>query len=249
MKGAIALLGIGQTLDTLKATDTSSDPDFSSLGSYLKVNPLDKITLDTLKTEFAPCEDEMPISATVRDGTRINISRKKLLPMLVAEIQRLASLGVRLVLLDCTGDFSELQSIEENIGLVLPGMSLRLAVQTWTRSGHGHLSEDYKITIIVPVREQVDAMRSRWAERCATGVEIQISIISPLAELQRYAVVGDEISSHSSRLVIMDCMGYCFAQASAIEKASAGYCKVFLAKAVAIDTIQDLRACMGRAAP
>lgn len=243
MTTEVALLGIGQSLASLRAHGCVTDSDFSSLGTCLLSNPLDKFTFNDLTTKFAPSEDDvMPISATIQDGSRINVSRDKLVPLLVAEISRLADEGIRIVLLDCTGSFEELYTIARDITVILPGLCLLNAVRYWLRREPANPLGEKAITVLVPVDEQIHAIRSRWTERHFKGNEVEIHVISPIAELQRFVDIGRLIRSRGSSLIIMDCMGYSFIQARMIEMQLAGTCELFLAKEVAINTIQHLLA-------
>lgn len=238
MKAKVALLGIGQTSSSPPGETGVSDPDYSLLGQHVTCNPLDKFTAHELTSEFVPQEDEdMPINATIQNGSRINISRRKLVPLLQTEIRRLAREGVLLLLIDCTSDFDELQSHSSNTRIIFPGQTLHHATRLWISKTLNSI--DPTIAILVPVVEQEDAIRKRWNKRHLTRHEILVLAINPNAETEEFVRIAQLIKSFGTSLLIMDCMGYSLAQARTLEL-HAQSCKVFSARAVALDTIQSL---------
>lgn len=237
----IAMLSIGQSLH-----DSPTDSDYQSLQSDLMFcYPLDSYSKHELVNKLGPGTGDFSISAPTSDGARVTVSKEKLLPIFNSAIEELEKAGVQAIVIDCTGDFSQL--CLQTARLILPGKLLSYRVVSQI-GYHGLPTKQQAdstgfVLTLVPIPEQSASLASRWKSHLP-GSRIKVSIISPLAPLSDFSQLGSRTAEDGKCTgIVMDCFGYSLIQREAVVQGLRGagcQADVFSAKKVTLDEMENV---------
>lgn len=233
----IAVLSIGQSNPS-----EPIDSDFASLLPYVSFyHPLDAYSYskEELAESFRPMPGEFAVSAVVSDGSRVTISKEKLTSVLDSAIKTLEKDGAKTIVVDCTGDFSDLNTQSAN--LVLPGTLLKRHVLQ-------DIQSDDKVAILVPIDEQLPPLTERWRTLLPDSCQVSAYTLSPVLSPLVFRELGRKLAKDGNTLIIMDCFGYSLPQAAEIRQGLEGHksaeterqkkARVYLAKGVTIEALR-----------
>ena len=153
---------------------------------------LDDLTPEQI-ARLAPRPGEYILHTRLRDGTSVTVARERLLPLLQAQLDRLAAEGANPIILLCTGEFPTLTC---PVVLIEPDR-LVLGVVSGLRP--------QRLGVLLPLPNQIDEVREKWA---AVGSELTFAAASPYADLSAVAAAAEELGRYPPDLIVMDCIGY-----------------------------------------
>lgn len=202
MSGLLALVTIGQAprVDVL--------PDLLPVlvgRRYAEYGALDHATEDELRA-IAPVGDEVPLVSRMRDGSRVSMAHRRVLPLIAAAVERAAADGAEAALLMCTGHF-------EPFAASIPVYAAEpLAQQAIVESVTG-------FGVMNPVPEQVEESRGRWEAR--VGGRVPVAAADPYTATDaQLADAGRELVAHGATSIVLDCFGYSAAMARTVHAAT-----------------------------
>jgi protein AroM len=142
---------------------------------------------------MAEAGGEYPLFTILRDGTTREISMYRLVPLLEAQVRRVAEEGATVAALMCAGNFPDLAS---PIPLLYPGRILPAVARGVCRGD--------RIGIVLPNAGQVESAKAHWRKR---GFAVKTAVASPKdpAALTRAA---KELDDSDLELIVLDCMGF-----------------------------------------
>lgn len=167
------------------------------LGS--KFDIVEKGALDSYEYKYIadnlyPSQGDTILVSRMRDGRQVKLSEEKILPLLQECIAELESMGCQAILMLCTGKFPE---FEHNVMLIYPQKILQSIVN--------NLSDGNKIGVIIPHKDQEEAIRCWWKQ---SGVNIEVEAASPYEEGDDILSAAEAFKNKTVSLIFMDCMGY-----------------------------------------
>lgn len=154
--------------------------------------------------DHGPEPGESPLVSRMRDGSRVRLGHRPLVPLLEAAIERCVTDGATHVLVMCSGHLPELRAsvpvleAEQLAHEVLPGQ-LRGA----------------RIGILIPVVEQLDDAVARWS--AALGTDALGAAADPYtAPLEEIVEAGVGLADAGAEAIVLDCFGFTNEAAEAI---------------------------------
>lgn len=202
MSGLLALVTIGQA----PRVDVLPDLLPALVGRrYAEYGALDLVTADELRA-IAPVGDEVPLVSRMRDGSRVSMVHRRVLPLVAAAVERAATDGAEAALLMCTGRF-------EPFATSIPVYAAEpLAQQAIVESVTG-------FGVMNPVPEQMDESRGRWEAR--VGGRVPVAAADPYtASDAQLADAGRELAAQGATSIVLDCFGYSAAMAETVRSAT-----------------------------
>jgi protein AroM len=153
--------------------------------------------LDELKKEqmerLKPKEREPFLVTLLRDGSSIQVSREEVTNLLQQRIQELENEDVNLIVLLCTGDFTNLQSKKL---VIEPGKLIHKLVQ-------GILTKEKKLGVIIPSSEQIEQTKEKWSD-----VNLVVAVASPYENPEKLQEAARKLQAKNVHLTVLDCIGY-----------------------------------------
>jgi len=153
---------------------------------------LDELTKEQME-RLKPKEREPFLVTLLRDGSSIQVSREKVTNLLQQRIQELENEDANLIVLLCTGDFTNLQSKKL---IIEPGKLIRELVR-------GILTEEKKLGIIIPSFEQIEQTKKKWGD-----VNLVVAVASPYENQEELQEAARKLQAKNVHLTVLDCIGY-----------------------------------------
>ena len=170
---------------------------FGDQVEILEFGALDRYSVEEAK-RIVPIPGDYVLTSRLRDGTEVRFSRSQVIDELQRGINLLEELGVKLILVFCTGELRDLHSA---VPLLEPNRILRAVVPLLTQKSH--------VLTLSPSESQLQQSEQRW-ERSLPDFTFTSFPMSPYQEERS---IDDEIihkinNVKDSDLVIMDCLGF-----------------------------------------
>lgn len=187
----IGFITIGQSprADILPDMTTILGHDYE----VLEAGALDSHTLEDIQQlEVGP--DDYPLVTRMRDGTEVKITKDFVVPLIQQRISELEKEGVGVILLLCTGRFSEFES---EALIVMPSEIVRGAVNAALRKG--------KLGVVYPAKEQTTKASKDWGSEVLAVYADSASPYGPEEELEKLA---ERLADQELDLILLNCMGF-----------------------------------------
>ena len=152
---------------------------------------LDELTEERIET-LKPEEREPFLVTLLRDERSVQVSREKVANLLQQRIQELER-DVDLIVLLCTGDFTNLESKKL---IIEPGKLIHKLVQ-------GMLTEEKKLGIIIPSSEQIEQTKKKWSD-----LNLVVAVASPYENPEKIQEAAKTLLPKNVDLTVLDCIGY-----------------------------------------
>lgn len=160
---------------------------------FIEAGALDGLSSQQIE-QLDPRQGEHPLITRLRNGSAVKVSKKKIIPLMQACIDRLTRQGVDLLTILCTGDFPLFDTSQL---IIYPSKLLHYTVES--------LSSLRKLGIIVPLPEQIESARERWLLQKR---EVVIQSASPYEDVSRLKGVTQHLSALGVEFLVLDCMGF-----------------------------------------
>lgn len=172
----------------------------------IEFGALDRYSREEVHSLSQP-EGDYLLTSRMRDGEEVHVCRSHILPELQSGIRMLEEMGVKAILVFCTGELGELQS---SVSLLEPNVLLREAVPCNTNQRH--------VAILCPSRGQVVQSEKRWKQRLPefSFTVFPVSPYQPMSELKQVAERIERMED--VELVLMDCLGYSLQMQKRLEE-------------------------------
>ena len=177
----------------------------SLMRSYLtqEVDILQRGALDGLDlsmvAQLQPEAGQPALVTRMRDGSEVEVSHEKILPLMQKEVEALVEEGVELIVLLCTGEFAGLQA--ERM-ILHPGKLLHGVITA--------LANGARLGVVVPSASQIPLTEEKRKERWG-GSDIVATSVSPYAEaeikVREWKRAAGVLKEREADLVYLDCMG------------------------------------------
>ena len=153
---------------------------------------LDELTKKQIET-LEPKEGEPFLVTLLRDGSSVKVSREKATNLLQQRIKELENKDVTLIVLLCTGDFTNLKSQKL---IIEPGKLIRKIVQ-------GMLIKEKKLGVIIPSSGQIEQTKKKRG-----AVDPVVAVTSPYENPEQIQQVAKTLLTKNVDLTVLDCIGY-----------------------------------------
>lgn len=153
---------------------------------------LDELTEEQIES-LKPKEGEPFLVTLLRDGSSVQVSKEKTTNRLQQRIKELENEDVTLIVLLCTGDFTNLKSRKL---IIEPGRLIRKIVQ-------GMLTEEKKLGVIIPSSEQIEQTKKKWG-----AVDPVVAVTSPYENPEQIQQAAKTLLTKNVDLTVLDCIGY-----------------------------------------
>ena len=191
----------GPTVGLLTIGQSARDDLFPEITRFLRphikviiTGALDELSTDQV-AQLAPSSGEIPLITRLKDGTSTVVGKEKVFPFMQHKINFLQLSGANFIVLLCTGPFYNLVS---KAPILKPGNFFSALVK--------EISLTDNIGVLVPLKEQIEIIRLRWARQ---GINAHIDCASPYGDLEDLKEAAERLSSIKDlSLIIMDCLGY-----------------------------------------
>lgn len=160
----------------------------------IEVGALDDYSTDHIINNFKPLEDKNVLVTKLRNGMQVNIDQTYLEPLVQNTINKLEKDAVSIIVLFCTGDFSNLKS---NSILIESSIIVQNVVKS--------IARNKKIGVLIPDEKQTNQMRNRW---CNGNLSAEIEAVSPYVGIDEMKKVISRLNKKNIDMIILDCMGY-----------------------------------------
>jgi len=151
---------------------------------------LDSLTREQIEG-LKPKGKEHFLVTLLRDGSVVQVSKEKTIILLQQLIKELENEDIDLILMLCTGGFTNLKSKKI---IIEPGKLLHKLVQ-------GILSEEKRLGVIIPSSGQIEQAKKKWSN--VNHVVVVASPFEKPEEIEEAAKTLDNVD-----LTVLDCMGY-----------------------------------------
>ena len=164
------------------------------LGSLeiVEVGCLDELTREDIEG-LEPRGREPFFLTLLRDGSSVQVSRKKAISLLQQRIKELEDEDVTLIIVLCTGDFPDFKSKKL---IIEPGKLVHKIVQ-------GMLSKDKKLGVIIPSSEQIEQTKKKWIR-----IDPVFAVASPYENPEKVVEAAKALQAKKVDLTVLDCIGY-----------------------------------------
>jgi len=168
---------------------------------------LEKGLLDNLSPEeiarFQPDTGETPLVSRLRDGSQVELSKKKisfLLPEVIRSMQKEMKTGAVGVL--CTDNFPRR---EFPIPVVFPFDYLDFLVN--------RVLNARRLGVVIPLKSQVEMAKKKWEKE-----KVIVEAKSPYTEGKSWGEIAKKFVAEKVDAVILDCIGYKIRDRQEIQK-------------------------------
>lgn len=167
--------------------------DLSANLESIEAGALDDLTRDDI-ARLAPKKGDYTLVTRMRDGTDVTIARKRIVPLVQKQLDKMAQDGAATVALLCTGEFAVLKS---KIPLLEPDRLLDGVVPGIMKKG--------LLGVMVPSSNQLIQAKKRWSK---LGLRPHVEAASPYKDLGEIENAATRLAQVNPSLIVMDCMGY-----------------------------------------
>jgi protein AroM len=160
----------------------------------LERGALDGLSLKEVN-DFRPGRRGSILITRMKDGTEVKVTRQYVVQRLTNSISELEGKGVELSILLCTEDFPEIESKKL---LLRPDKILQSMVEA--------VSQKWKLGVIIPSPDQIQATKKKWGSRDSSVV---VGVISPYTGAKKQIFeMANNFKDLRVDLTILDCMGF-----------------------------------------
>lgn len=160
-----------------------------------QVGVLDGFTKAYIEEHLAPGTDDYVLTSRLTTGESVLMSRAKIQPILQQKINQLEALGIKQILLLCTGVFPGLQTTTSY--LIEPDHIIPPAIKAMLGSR--------RLGVLVPLVEQMDSLQPKYAP---FGMSPVFAVASPYKnDLLNFRAAANQFKDKVD-LILLDCMGY-----------------------------------------
>ncbi|WP_179874451.1 AroM family protein [Bacillus sp. AFS002410] len=161
----------------------------------VQVGVLDGFTKELIEEQLSPDFGDYILTTRLINGDSVVMSRKKMQSIMQDKINLLETMGIKQILLLCTGEFPGLQT---NISyLIEPDQIIPSAVKA--------ILGQRRLGVIIPLAEQVDSIKNKFSQ---FGMNPYITIASPYKnDLKNFEKAAKELKGKVD-LILLDCMAY-----------------------------------------
>lgn len=161
----------------------------------VQVGVLDGMTKEYIEKNLYPEDGDYVLTSRLVTNESVVMSREKIQPILQDKINYLEGLGIKQILLLCTGVFPGLTT--KTSYLIEPDHIIPPTVKS--------LVGDRRFGVIVPLNEQKKSLHSKFS---SFGLEPEFAVASPYQnDLASYALAVNELKNKVD-IILLDCMGY-----------------------------------------
>ncbi|MET3292809.1 AroM protein [Brevibacillus fluminis] len=156
---------------------------------------LDGMALAEINANLSPGPGDYVLTSRLVSGESAVMARERIQPILQRKINDFEERGITNILLLCTGVFPGLRA--EQSFLIEPDHVIPPVVAT--------MAKGRKLGVIVPLPEQVDALRDKYSPH---GLDPVFAVASPYKhDPQAYQTAASQLKGEVD-LILLDCMGY-----------------------------------------
>ncbi|AHG21380.1 hypothetical protein Z042_18545 [Chania multitudinisentens RB-25] len=193
MPASLATLTIGQAprSDIMPLLNT-----YLPAEKMMHVGLLDGLTAAQIVERYGPQNVQKVLVSRLQDGTQVSLAAEQVEQGLQQKINELEAAGCEVILLLCTGEFSQLHA--ERALLLEPNRIIPPLISA--------IVSDHRVGIVVPIEEQIAAQVSKW-QLLATPPCFAVAspYLADDATLMRAARV---LQQQGAEVVVLDCIGY-----------------------------------------
>ncbi|MGA7672512.1 MAG: AroM family protein [Nitrolancea sp.] len=199
---SIGLITIGQSPreDIVASMFGTISPD-----GLIECGALDNLTLREVEG-LAPRNGEHPLVSRLRDGSEVVVAKERLMPHMQAAVDSAIGQGAGLIVILCTGEFTQLSI---GVPTIYPDRVLGHVVEAILPRGTAG--------VMLPHPGQMESMCRKWRTNMRTFEGIAVSPYTDVEELARHAV---SLKDRGSDLIVLDCMGFDLAMKRTVADAS-----------------------------
>lgn len=190
---------------------------------WVEAGALDGLSMFQIN-DLLPRTGETLLVTRLKDGRLVKVAEERILSYMQAQLDRLDKAGCQVILLLCTGTFSQLHS-----------RGLLLRMDALLMGAVNAVAEDRRLGILCPDSAQFDWMRQRWE---ALSPQVEMMALDVDATEEACQAAGRNLRARQVDLIVMDCMGYTHAMKEWVF-GSAGL-PVILARSLAVRILQEL---------
>jgi protein AroM len=159
----------------------------------IEAGALDGLTKEDI-ARLAPKKGDYTLVTRMRDGTDVMVARKRIVPLVQKQLDKMALDGAAAVALLCTGEFAALKS---KIPLLEPDRLLDGVVPGIMKRG--------LLGVMVPSSDQLIQVKKRWSK---LGLKPHVETANPYKDLIEIENAAARLAQANPSLIVMDCMGY-----------------------------------------
>ncbi|MFH0848927.1 MAG: AroM family protein [archaeon] len=160
---------------------------------YSECGALDSLSLDQIK-KLAPRAGEYLLVTRLRDGTSVEISRRRIMKYVQDCMTQLENSGVDLTVMLCTGDFPELKSKHP---ILMSDRLLSSFIDSLQLTGG--------LGVVIPDKKQISQARQRWSR---PGRTIRLEAASPYQRMHSIVQAARRLARSPPDIVVLDCIGF-----------------------------------------
>lgn len=160
---------------------------------FVERGALDELSSDEI-LKLRPEAEELPLVSRRRDGSEVVVAEERLIPHLQAAVDRAARDGATLVVILCTGEFTQLNP---PVPAIYPDRVLSHAVEA--------VLPDGVLGVILPHEGQMTMMRRKWFSPTRRFIGTAVSPYTAPGELAEQA---QRLRDDQATMIVMDCMGF-----------------------------------------
>lgn len=161
----------------------------------VQVGVLDGMTKEFIEKNLYPDNDDYVLTSRLVSNESVIMSREKIKPILQEKINDLESLGIKQILLLCTGVFPGLTT--HSSYLIEPDHIIPPTVKA--------LVANRRFGVIVPLTEQRDLLEPKYSP---FGLAPVFAVASPyMNDSASYEKAANELKNKVD-IILLDCMGY-----------------------------------------
>ena len=166
---------------------------------------LDGLTRREIEEELRPEPGMTVYVSRLRDGSQVSFAKEKILGRMQERIRELEEMGVDLIVILCSGEFPDFES---RVPIIYPDKLLKAAVSGIRIRG--------PLGVFIPLQEQRRYAEEKWSR---LGYKPVVEPVSPYrAPLKEFVEAAERMASRNVGLIVMDCIGYTFAQKNAVRE-------------------------------
>lgn len=173
----------------------------------IEAGALDGLSLKYVNEKMCPSENEVVYVSRMVDGSQVKLGKNKIIPIMQEKIRQLESKGADLVVIICTGDFPK---FDAKIPLIYAGNIIKGLFSGLRFQG--------RVGILVPLEEQINYAHEKWSG-CFNNL-IVLNVSPYTSKENDFRQAARKFKDSNAGLIIMDCMGYTFAQRSIVYECS-----------------------------
>mgnify|MGYP000951219627 CR=1 FL=1 len=190
----------------------------------IEIGALDGYSYNDLINKFSLNKFKNILVTKLLDGNEIMINEEYLNPLVQNAINILERKSVNIIVILCTGEFSNLNS---NVILIESSNVTKMEINK--------LRTNYSVGIIIPDDKQYEQMKKRWD---IEAVDTELLFLSPYGSQDEIEYLAEEIKRKNWDYVFLDCMGYSKRTKDLLERLSNK--KVYLSRFIVAEYIRDL---------